>query len=58
MSPRRSARVAIAAVFSPAFGSVTAKHAWSRPAISGGSMRAFCSSVPNTTTGLSPKMFM
>ena len=42
----------------PASGSVTAKQALSRPAISGGSQRRFCSSVPNTTTGCSPKMFM
>ena len=42
----------------PTFGSVTAKQALSLPAISGGSMRFFCSSLPNTTTGLSPKMFM
>jgi hypothetical protein len=26
--------------------------------MSGGSMRRFCSSVPNLTTGLRPKMFM
>ena len=39
-------------------GSVTAKHAFSVPAMSGGRKRRFCSSVPNTTTGLSPKMFM
>ena len=26
--------------------------------MSGGRKRAFCSSVPNTTTGLSPKMFI
>jgi hypothetical protein len=30
----------------------------SSPRISGGSQRRFCSSLPNTTTGLSPKMFM
>ena len=30
----------------PALGSVTAKQAFPRRAISGGSMRAFCSSVP------------
>ena len=45
-------------MFSPTFGSVTAKQALSRPAISGGSQRRFCSSVPNTTAGCSPKMFM
>jgi hypothetical protein len=45
-------------VFSPVLGSVTAKHARSLPATSGGSQRFFCSSVPYTTTGLSPKMFM
>ena len=28
------------------------------PAISGGRKRRFCSSLPNTTTGCSPKMFM
>ena len=54
----RSARVAISVVFSPASGSVTAKHAFCSPRISGGSMRAFCCSVPNTTTGCRPKMFM
>ena len=43
---------------SPTFGSVTAKQALSLPAISGGSIRFFCSSLPNTTTGFSPKMFM
>ena len=42
----------------PASGSVTAKQAFSLPAISGGRKRRFCSSVPNITTGLSPKMFM
>ena len=42
----------------PTFGSVTAKQALSSPAIIGGSIRFFCSSLPNTTTGLSPKMFM
>ena len=45
-------------VSSPASGSVTAKQAFSVPAISGGRKRAFCSSLPNTTTGLRPKMFM
>ena len=45
-------------MFRPVLGSVTAKQAFSSPAISGGSMRCFCSSVPNTTTGFSPKMFM
>jgi hypothetical protein len=45
-------------VFSPVLGSVTAKQALSLPAISGGSMRRFCSSLPNTTTGCRPKMFM
>ena len=43
---------------SPVLGSVTAKQAFSRPAIRGGSMRAFCSAVPKTTTGIGPKMFM
>ena len=42
----------------PVVGSVTAKHAFSRPSIRGFSIRAFCSAVPNFTTGLSPKMFM
>jgi hypothetical protein len=37
---------------------VTAKQDFSLPAISGGRKRRFCSSVPNTTTGLRPKMFM
>lgn len=45
-------------MLSPAFGSVTAKQARSWPAISGGSQRRFCSSLPNTTTGCRPKMFM
>ena len=43
---------------SPASGSVTAKQVFSLPAISGGRKRRFCSSVPKTTTGCSPKMFM
>ncbi|MCY1510717.1 hypothetical protein D9M68_451050 [compost metagenome] len=34
------------------------KQVRSLPAISGGSIRCFCSSLPNTTTGLRPKMFM
>ena len=55
---RRSARVRMAAVLRPASGSVTAKQALCSPRMSGGSMRFFCSSLPNTTTGLSPKMFM
>ena len=42
----------------PALGSVTAKQAFSLPAISGGRKRCFCSSVPNITTGWRPKMFM
>ena len=45
-------------MFRPVLGSVTAKQARSLPAMSGGSMRFFCSSVPNTTTGFRPKMFM
>jgi len=45
-------------VFRPALGSVTPKQALSLPWISGGSQRFFCSSVPNTTTGCRPKMFM
>ena len=53
-----SAFVLICFVLSPVFGSVTAKHARSLPAISGGSQRFFCSSLPNTTTGFRPKMFM
>ena len=43
---------------SPASGSVTAKQVFSLPAINGGRKRCFCSSVPKTTTGCSPKMFM
>ena len=43
-------------VSSPAFGSVTAKQTRFSPRMSGGSMRAFCSPVPATTTGLRPKM--
>ena len=39
-------------------GSVTAKQAFSLPLTIGGSIRRFCSSVPYTTTGLSPKIFM
>ena len=50
--------VLIWVVFKPAFGSVTAKHALCSPRISGGSMRIFCASLPNTMTGRSPKMFM
>ena len=46
------------AVLSPASGSVTAKHAFSSPRMSGGSQRCFCSAVPNTTTGFNPKMFI
>ena len=42
----------------PTLGSVTAKQDFSLPAISGGRKRRFCSSVPNTTTGFRPKMFM
>ena len=42
----------------PTSGSVTAKQAFSLPAISGGRKRRFCSSLPNTTTGCSPKIFM
>ena len=42
----------------PVFGSVTAKQARSLPAMSGGNQRLFCSSVPKTTTGFRPKMFM
>src|SRR5260370_1081092 len=45
----------MAVVSSPASGSVTAKQALSWPAISGGSMRRFCSSVPNTTPAWGPK---
>ena len=45
-------------VFRPVLGSVTAKHARSLPAIRPGSMRFFCSLLPNTTTGFRPKMFM
>src|SRR5262249_51763394 len=48
----------MAVVSRPASGSVTAKQALSLPAISGGSMRRFCSSVPNTTTGWRPEIFM
>src|SRR3954469_11548981 len=56
--PRFSALVLSLRVLSPVFGSVTAKQARSFPSMSGGSMRRFCSSVPKTTTGLRPKMFM
>ncbi|MGY4285683.1 hypothetical protein ACVWXO_004903 [Bradyrhizobium sp. LM2.7] len=42
----------------PVLGSVTAKQAFSRPSTIGGSMRLRCSSVPNTTTGLSPNTLM
>src|SRR5262245_11896352 len=57
-SPRFSALVLIFFVLSPVLGSVTAKQARCVPAMSGGSMRSFCASLPNTTTGLRPKMFM
>ena len=43
---------------SPVFGSVTPKHDFSRPWMSGVSIRFFCSGVPNLTTGSRPKMFM
>src|SRR6266700_2665470 len=52
------ARVLSRVVSSPASGSVTAKQAFSLPAISGGRKRSFCSALPKTTTGFSPKMFM
>ena len=44
-------------VSEPTLGSVTPKQARSVPSISGGSMRRFCSSVPNTTTGCGPNRF-
>ena len=53
-----TARVLMRVVSSPTSGSVTAKQAFSLPAISGGRKRCCCSLVPNTTTGCSPKMFM
>ena len=56
--PRRSALVLSLVVLSPASGSVTPKQALSSPRISGGSMRRFCASLPKTTTGSRPKMFM
>jgi hypothetical protein len=43
-------------VSSPVVGSVTPKQAFTAPDAMGGSIRAFCSGVPNTTTGLRPKM--
>ena len=55
----RTARVLSLVVSRPASGSVTAKQAFSvaaRSAAAGSG--CFCSSVPNTTTGLRPKMFM
>ncbi|MNL00833.1 hypothetical protein D3C87_1212800 [compost metagenome] len=45
-------------VSSPASGSVTAKQAFSCPAISGGSAAACWASEPNTTTGFRPNTFM
>jgi hypothetical protein len=48
--------VSSAVVFSPASGSVTAKQPLTLPAMMSGRMRFFCSSVPNTTIGLGPKM--
>ena len=47
----RSARVLSLVVSSPVFGSVTAKHIFSAPDSTGGIIRCFCSSVPNSSTG-------
>ncbi len=58
LSPFRTARVFNCVVFSPVFGSVTAKQDLSVPATIGGSILPRCSSVPNTTTGLSPNTFI
>jgi len=46
-SPRRSARVAIAAASDPVCGSVRQKQPRRSPRASGGSRRSFCASVPN-----------
>ena len=55
---RRGARRFLTRVVSdPTLGSVTPKQARSEPATRGGSMRRFCSSVPNTTTGCGPNRF-
>ena len=56
--PAGRARVATRAVSRPASGSVTAKHAFSRPSTSGGRKRRRCSALPNATMGIGPKMFM
>ncbi len=58
LSPFFSARVRMRVVLRPVLGSVTAKHARSLPAMRFGSMRFFWSSVPKTTTGFRPKIFM
>lgn len=45
-------------VLRPVLGSVTAKQDFTLPPAMGGSMRRFCSSLPNTTTGISPNTLM
>src|SRR3546814_19033448 len=57
-SPFLIARVLICVVLRPAPGSVTPKQALSWPFIMAGSEWRLCSSVPLTTSGLRPKMFM
>ncbi len=45
-------------VSSPASGSVTPKHTVVRPAMTSGSQRRFCSSLPKTTMGCGPNILM
>jgi hypothetical protein len=45
-------------VSSPTSGSVTPKATLVSPFTTPGRWRRFCSSVPNTTRGFTPKMFM
>ena len=58
LSPERTARVFSCVVLRPVLGSVTAKQDRCVPSTIGGSIRWHCSSVPNTTTGLSPNTFI
>ena len=50
-SPRRSARVAIAAASDPTCGSVRQKQPSFSPRASGARKRSFCASVPNALIG-------
>src|SRR5262249_39159759 len=54
LSPFLTARVLSCVVLSPVFGSVTPKQDFSLPEMIPGNMRAHCSLVPNTATGLRP----